>query len=281
MSNEVALFRDQREITMGSGGIDEITARLGGNSSYNRISLKGKKFRMIANGDEVASSTTPLDVVIVNASPDVGRNYFSATYNPKAKGEVADCWSLDGKRPDARSASPQSKSCDTCPKNIAGSGLNGSRACKYLRRLAVVLANDISNSEIYQLQLPATSMFGKAENGNMPLDAYVKQLMAYKHSVTGVVTELRFDPDSEVPKLYFRAVRALSQGERDIVMDKGQTPAALAAITFNPVSSKKGEEVPAPPQPAEPTVRSNTRPKTVEPAGSMEDTLAKWADTDD
>ena len=280
MSNEVSLFRDQKEITLGSGGVDEITSRLLGNASYNRISIKGKKFRMIANGAEAASTSNPLDVVIVNAAPAVGRNYFAKAFNPKAKGEVADCWSLDGNKPDPRSEAPQSRTCADCPQNVAGSGQNGSRACKYLRRLAVVLGNDIGNSEIYQLQLPATSMFGKVENGNAPLDAYVKQLAAYRHSVTGVVTELRFDEDSESPKLFFRAVRPLSESEKSIVQEKGQTPAALAAITFNPVSSKKADEVPAPPQPAEPTVRSSSRPKPPEPAGSMEDTLAAWA-TDD
>jgi hypothetical protein len=294
MATEMTLFRDSKDIVAGSAGIDEITKRMLGNANYKRISIKGGKFRMVVNGQETARCPTPhMDVVVVNAAPHVSRGFYAKTYDPAAVG-LPDCWSNDGVRPDPKSASPQGKSCDTCPQNIKGSGTNGKgRACRFSRRLAVVLANDIANSDVYQLQLPAASLFGKAESGNMPLDAYVKQLVGFNHSITGVVTEMRFDENAESPKLFFRAVRPLDAAEFAVVKQKGQSEDALAAITFNPTqmdTAKQSEAAPAPEPavfrdaPSEPTIRATARP-AVQPTVATktpEQILEEWNnETDD
>lgn len=301
MANEVALFRDEKGITLGNPqGLDETTKRLLGNASYKRVSIRGKKFRMIVNGAEAAKAPgNTLDVVVVNAAPAVSRHWYAKTYDPSAVG-MPDCWSNDGVRPDPRSAAPQGKTCETCPKNVQGSGANGSRACKFSRRLAVVLANDVHNSDVYQMQLPSTSIFGKMQNGNMPLDAYVKQLAGYNYSITQVVTELSFDDDSDSPKLFFRAVRRLTDEEKDVVTIKGTSPEAEAAISFNPAqmdTAKKAQEpTPAPPAAEaplfreeakaapeaeinEPTVRQskNKAPEPKEPV-DVDSMLNDWAD---
>ena len=88
---------------------------------------------------------------------------------------------------------------------------------------------------IYQVQLPPTSLFGKAVDENhMGLDAYVRHLAGYNYSITGVVTEMRFDPNSDSPKLYFRGFRQLNEAEREITAEQGQSEVALAAIRFSP-----------------------------------------------
>lgn len=296
MANEVTLFRDTTAVVAGTAGLDEITKRLLGNSNYKRISIKGGKFRMIVNGQETARAPgSTMDVVIVNAAPHVSRTFYAKTYDPTSVG-LPDCWSNDGVRPDPKAAMPQGKSCETCPQNIAGSGQNGKgRACRYSRRLAVVLANDVAHSDVYQLQLPAASLFGKAQNGNMPLDAYVKQLAGFNHSITGVVTELRFDENAESPKLFFRAVRPLEEAEFLVVKEKGQSEEATAAITFNPSqmdTAKKAEPAPAPAQeqpvfrdvPSEPTVRASAKPtpQPVVETKTAEQIMEEWnSDTDD
>ena len=134
--------------------------------------------------------------------------------------------------------------------NVAGSGSNGKgRACRYARRLAVVLANDVQQSDVYQIQLPPTSMFGKAKDENhMGLDAYVRHLAGYNFSITGVVTEMRFDPNAEAPRIYFRGVKRLTDEEREIVVEKSTSPEALAAIAFNPGSIDDPVMGPAKPQ---------------------------------
>lgn len=299
MANELTLFRDEKDVVLANPqGIDEVTKRLLGNADYKRISIRGKRFRMMVNGAEAAKAPGgTLDVVVVNAAPAVSRHWYAKTYDPSAVG-MPDCWSNDGVRPDPRSAAPQGKTCEGCPKNTSGSGANGARACKFSRRLAVVLANDVENSDVYQIQLPAASIFGKTQNGNMPLNAYVKHLRGYNYSITQVVTELAFDDDSDSPKLFFRAVRRLNEDEKNAVTIKGTSPEAEAAITFNPAqmdtAKKAPEPTPAPPAAekplfreeakaeadvAEPTVRQS-KSKAPEPKDpvDVDSMLTDWAD---
>lgn len=248
MSNEVSIFRDSNSLAAAAPqGVDEITRRLLGNTlNLKRISIRGGKWRKIVGGEQIAiSNSDKLDVVVVNAAPHVSRHWYNKGYDGKTVG-APDCWSNDGVRPDPKSKQPQWKQCEGCPKNIAGSGMNGQgRACRYARRLAVVLADDVQGSDVYQLQLPPTSMFGKAKDENhMGLDAYVRHLAGYNYSITGVVTEMRFDPNAEAPRIYFRPADRLSDEQRAIVIKKGQSQEALAAISFNPGSIDTGTAQP-------------------------------------
>jgi len=256
MSNEISIFRDEKNVTAAAPqGIDEITRRLLGNTlNLKRISIKGGKWRMVMGGEQVATSNSDrLEVVIVNAAPNVSRYFYNKGYDGKSVG-APDCWSNDGIRPDAKSKSPQWKTCEGCPKNVAGSGTNGQgRACRYARRLAVVLANDVQQSDVYQIQLPPTSMFGKAKDeDHMPLDAYVRHLAGYNYSITGVVTEMRFDPNAESPRIYFRALKRLTNEQREVITEKSQSSEALAAIAFNPGSIDTGTTKPAQSEPTKP-----------------------------
>lgn len=260
MSNAVSIFRDEKAVTVAAPqGVDEITRRLlgSGGVSLKRISIKGGKWRMVMGGENIATSNSDtLDVVVVNAAPHVSRYWYKEGYTGKNSG-APDCWSNDGTRPDPKARQPQANACEGCPKNIAGSGTNGTgRACRYARRLAVVLANDVEQSDVYQIQLPPTSMFGKAKDENhMGLDAYVRHLAGYNYSITGVVTEMRFDPNAEAPRIYFRGVKRLSDAEREIVAEKGQSQEALAAIAFNPGSIDAGPvSTPTAPVPVQPKV---------------------------
>lgn len=280
MSNAVSIFRDEKAVTVAAPqGVDEITRRLlgGGGTPIKRISIKGGKWRMMMSGEQIATSNSDtLDVVIVNAAPHVSRSWYKEGYTGKNPG-APDCWSNDGVRPDPKARQPQANQCEGCPKNIAGSGSNGTgRACRYSRRLAVVLANDVEQSDIYQIQLPATSLFGKARDENhMALDAYVRHLAGYNYSITGVVTEMRFDPNAEAPRIYFRGVKRLSDAEREVVVEKGQSPEALAAIAFNPGSIDAGQvTAQAAPAPAQPKA-SPFRDETPEPAQEAKPVVQK------
>jgi hypothetical protein len=91
------------------------------------------------------------------------------------------------------------------------------------------LENDI-RGDIYQLTLPAQSIFGAAENGKMPLQSYAKFLGGHGLPVTAVVTEMRFDTASATPRLTFKAVRPLDEDELTMTQEKGQSAEAKAAI---------------------------------------------------
>jgi hypothetical protein len=173
-----------------------------------------------------------MQVVIAAAAPSHSRTFYAGVYEEGEKVLPA-CFSNDGIKPDAESEKPQAKNCASCPQNIAGSGQNNSRACRFSHRLAVVLANDIEG-DVYQLVIPATSLFGKPEGGKLPLEAYTRYLAGHGVPITAVVTEMRFDTDSATPKLFFKAMRPLEESEWEIVQSKGQTQEAQNAIAFNP-----------------------------------------------
>ena len=274
--------------------LSETTKALMGSSDNRRISIKGGIFRMIVGSQEVAKNEDrAMNIIIVAAAPKTSRQYYAATYQEGVT-TAPDCWSADGSVPSATCANKQSNSCATCPQNIAGSGQGNSRACRHLHRLAVVLENDAVNGDVYGLTLAATSLFGKGENGKMPLFQYAKLLGAHGMNITDVVTEMRFDTDSATPKLIFRAVRPLEIADLEAVKEHGQTLEAKEAITVSYAASastaerSEPEELvfvqtakptnPKKPEASfeEPVVRKKEASATVT---SMDAVLAEWSDS--
>jgi hypothetical protein len=212
----------------------------GAGASGKRISIKGGVFRLLSDGKEVASIDERfLDVVVVNAATKIGRTFYLKQYDPDAPA-APDCWSADGEKPDASAANPQAARCADCPQNAKGSGNGESRACRFSQRLAVVLANDVEG-DVMQLQLPATSIFGKEENGNMPLQAYARFLAAQSVSPETVVTRMKFDTKSESPKLFFKPMRWLSEEEYATAVEQGQSEEAKRAVTMTVAQVDKVE----------------------------------------
>lgn len=308
--SEVALFHGKNAGALTiprRGELDAMTkALMGGSGGGNkRISIRGGIFRLMADGQEVAKNEDrAMEVVLVAAAPHTSRTYYAGTYQEGAV-TAPDCWSNDGNAPDPRSQNKQASKCDSCPMNIAGSGQGTSKACRFSHRLAVLLGNDIESSDVYQLVLPAQSIFGKGETGKMPLMAYAKFLGGNGLTLNSVVTEMRFDTSSATPKLTFRAMRPLTDGEWDISVEKGESSEAKNAISYNPSSLDKGETKPvfaaqagepvrqakpkaAPaPAPAEeeeeepaPVVREKKTAAAPKPQ-ELSDVLAAWGDDDE
>jgi hypothetical protein len=201
----------------------------GGGGSNKKIGLSGGVFRLIVGGKEVTvSKSREMNVVVVRTAASNSRTFYAGQYK---KGETAapDCSSLDGVTPDSGVADQQAGKCASCPQNIAGSGTGKSRACKYSRRLAVVMENDIAG-DVYELKLAATSIFGDGNGSDdMPLDAYVRRMDANNPPVNldDVVTRLKFDDNTDTPKLNFATVRFLSENESEIVQAQGSSPIAM------------------------------------------------------
>ena len=213
----------------------------GGAGSGKRVSIKGGVFRLIADGKEIAAVDERfLDVVIVKAAPKVARVFYAAKYDKDATASAPDCQSNDGDKPDPKSKDKQSDSCATCPQNVAGSGNGNSRACRYQQRLAVTLANNIEG-DVMQLSLPATSIFGKDEGDNRPLQAYARWLVAQGVDPSTVVTRMKFDTASESPKLFFKAMRWLTDEEFAQATTQGETADAKKAITMDAAGMDMGK----------------------------------------
>lgn len=213
----------------------------GGAASGQRVSIKGGVFRLIADGKEIAAVDERfLDVVIVKAAPKVARVFYAAKWDKDAAAVAPSCQSNDGDKPDPKSKDVQSESCATCPQNVAGSGTGNSRACRYQQRMAVVLANDIEGN-VMQLSLPATSIFGKEEGDKRALQAYARWLVAQGVDPSTVVTRMYFDTASESPKLFFKAMRWLTDDEFAQATTQGATPEATKAVTMDAGSMDMGK----------------------------------------
>ena len=209
---------------------DNLTGGSGGIKSH-RISLRGGRFRELVNGEQVnVKSDGFLNVVVINAAK-LSRTYYKGAYdaeNPSAP----TCWSPDTQTPsaDVPKAQIQASRCMDCPQNIKGSGQGESRACRFSQRLAILLEGQMDT--VYQLQLPATSIFGEARDGNMGMQAYAKYLKAHKTPSIAVVTQMSFDENSDTPKLFFKAVRPLNEDELNQAVSMKDSEDAIKAITL-------------------------------------------------
>jgi hypothetical protein len=174
MSNLSIFNQELPDFLRESQGLNELTKALAGSgNSSKRISIRGGVFRKVVGGEEVGKLTIrEMNVIIVNARKNVSRVFYAGKYNAD---EIVPptCWSNDGDVPDPAVEDKQGTHCATCPQNIAGSGDNGSRACRYQRRIAILLEGDMSG-DVYQLTLPSKSIFGKGEDKLHPFESYVK-----------------------------------------------------------------------------------------------------------
>lgn len=233
MPSDLAVFLNGATLPVRRGELDDLTKSLMGGSTYKRISLRGGLFRMIVNGKEVAvNEDRAMNVIIVAAAQKTSRAYYATAYTENTTSEP-DCQSSNGDVPNSNVPNPQASRCSECPQNIKGSGIGDSRACRFSRRLAVVLENDLDSGDVYQLVLPAKSLFGTGEANKMPLEQYAKFMAGHGISVTAVVTEMRFDTSADTPKLTFRAVRPLTDEELDQALVLGRSKNAIDAITYD------------------------------------------------
>lgn len=211
-----------------------------GSGAGKRISIKGNKFRLFVNGEQVSvSKEDHLNVVVVNAAP-ISRSYFEGTYDPNNP-SAPTCWSLDTRvpAPDVAAENKKSTRCTDCPMNVKGSGQGDSRACRFNQRLAITLEG--KPDEVYQMQLPATSLFGDGKNGKMPMQAYAKFLDAHDTPIIAVMTQMTLDENSETPKLFFKPVRPLTEEELHAAVAVKDSEDAIKAITFT-VAQTNGEK---------------------------------------
>ena len=197
-------------------------------SELRRLSFRDGGFVSIEDGWQQKVADT-VDVVVVNAA-NVSRLYYKDAYDTN-RTAMPMCWSATTQTPDegVPMSDRQSVRCMDCEKNIRGSGgrLN-SRACRFVQRLAVVLDGQFDT--VYQLQLSATSIFGRGKNNNKPLQEYAKFLGGRGTKIISVVTRIYVDSFSDFPRLCFKPVRSLTPSELRSVEGLKKDPATLQAI---------------------------------------------------
>lgn len=137
-----------------------------------------------------------LDVVIVSQAFE--NKYFTGKFDPN-KYEAPTCYALSvtgsDMVPHEDSKEKQSETCASCDKNKWGSAGNNSKgkACKEVRRLALIPANalkdgNVATAELAVISIPVTSARNWAN--------YVNTIAAeYSRAPWGMLTEIRVEPD--------------------------------------------------------------------------------------
>jgi hypothetical protein len=180
--------------------------------------------------------------------------------------------------------------------NIKGSGDNGGRACRFQRRIAVLLADDPSG-EVYQFNVPAKSLFGKGTGNVHPFESYVKYLLANGESPDAVVTNISFDSNADTMELLFTPLRGVTD-EEYIVVKAAQAKPETKRYTMITVAQTDGVkkqpiavEAKAAPKvarseepedaPAEPVKRAAKKQEAApKPKQDIADVVSAWGEDD-
>jgi len=282
MSN-VSTFNENLPAHLQNVKLDDFTkafANSGG--SVKRITLRGRVFRLVDGGKEIAKNTDPhMDVVIVNGSRTVQKSYYARDYDPDETSSP-DCWSSDGERPDADVADPQCARCKECPKAVKGSGSGGKgAACRFSMRLAVVLRNNVGG-DIYQLILPQKSLFGQGDVESMPFLQYAKYVAQSGFNLNMMATRMSFDTDADFPKLVFKNAGFLDKDEYDTAIKQGESTIAINAskLSFRKRDAADVPKLEAPVEAAsEPVKRAEkAKPAPAVSKGNLADIVDSWGE---
>lgn len=262
--SEMTLFQSGSALPahLRRGALSGLTKSLMGGGNSKRISIESNVFRMLVGGKEVAvNEDRAMNIIIVRAAENNARTYYGGQYEKGVKARPV-CWSDDSVKPAEGVKAPQNKSCAGCPQDIKGSGQGDSKACRYSRRLAVLLASDIQG-DIYAMNINASSLFAQGEGRKMGLQQYARFLGGHGIEVNAVVTEMRFDTSANM-KLVFSAVRPLEEDEWALIQSRMEEQAAIDAVTQTVADIDGVTETPA--APAESPVF--IQPKAAAPASA-------------
>lgn len=259
MTTNLAIFKNPNAVvasTRASSALgQQIAANLGG---LRRIQTNTNgTFKRIVNGEQIGRAIRgEFNAIIVAQLPKVSRTFYASDYDPDAKPALPDCWSNLGDKPDAKAPNPQGASCASCPKDVVGSGKNGNgRACRFQRRIAILLEGDTSG-DVYQLNIPGKSLFGKGDGNTHPYESYGRYLVANGSAPDLVVTTVAYDLDADTMELQFTPVRPITDEEYDLVLAAQADPetqryiqltvSEAAATKEEPTAKPKAKEEPKP-----------------------------------
>ena len=284
MSNDLVTILSNNPAIVQTGLDEDTLAVAGGARQGNkRISIKGGVFRKYAGGKEIgAIEDRHMNVIFVKMAHKASRMYYEGAYQEGQKVSPV-CWSADSETPDLEVKSPLASSCASCPKSVKGSGQGGTgTACRLSWRTAVVLPQD-PGGDVMQLVLPATSAFGKEDNGRFPFRAYVQHLASHNVSAGRVITKMQFDTKAPTPKVLFSPVGAVSEEDLEIIARQAKSAAAEAAVKLNVYqmdteTESQSTQIEMVEEVAEPVKReSKTSDDAKSSSADVADVVKKWS----
>lgn len=222
----LAIFKQQNAVAVsGNRELSDLAKSLATSTTSRRIQTNTNgTFKRIVNGEQIGNAVRgEINVIIVGALPKVSRIYYKEKFDPNKEATLPNCWSNLGDKPEAAAADKQHDNCADCPQNIKGSGDNGGKACRYQRRISVLVEGDPSG-DVYQFNVPAKSLFGKGTGNVHPFESYVKFLIANGESPDNVVTNISFDANADTMELLFTPLRNISDEEYALVKASQSKP---------------------------------------------------------
>lgn len=262
-------------------------------NSVPRISLRGREFRLVESGEEIAKFRDELDVIILGVEPGPGRmikTFYKGGYTSGAK-EPPTCSSDDGIAPASWVNEKQSPQCGTCPKNVFGSAKGPSgkptKACRDSKRIWVKLADTNKvGDKVYDpgpfddritfgVGITVASLKAFSDHG--------KLLDSLGQGPSVCVTTLVMQ-DMEYPQLDFKlkswlgpeeAPKALAIAERRPWKMHANVGLALAAPDGN--KSSLPTSLPGVPAHLQQTSDANiVEAVPTKPVGNIDDAIGKW-----
>jgi hypothetical protein len=294
MSNNVSIFTGQTGVST-ERRQSALAQKLATTSTVSNRRIQANingTFKKIVNGEQVGNAIRgEFNAIVVGMLTNVSRIYYKEKFDPNKEATLPNCWSNNGDKPEAGASDPQHGNCADCPRNIKGSGENGGKACRYQRRVSLMLEGDESGT-VYQFNIPAKSLFGKGTGNIHPFESYVKFLVNNGMSPDLVVTNISFDSNAETMELVFSPVREVSDAEYALVLAAQKRPETemytkLTAAQTDGVSKTPKLDKPAPvvtrseepeeEEVAEPVKRTKKKEEET-PAAESEDPLASIID---
>ena len=273
MSNNVSIFTGQTGVST-QRGQTALGAQLAANkpTSNNRrvqANINGT-FKKMVNGDQVGDAIRgEFNAIIVGMLTNVSRRYYKEKFDPNKEATLPNCWSNLGDKPEQGAADPQHVNCADCAMNIKGSGDNGGRACRYQRRVSLILEGDESGT-VYQFNIPAMSLFGKGVGNVHPFESYVKYLTNNDMSPDLVVTNICYDTNAETMELLFSPVREITDTEFELVTAAQERPETEAYTKLTVAHTDGVTKLPPAAEKAAPKVVRSEEPDEAEKEGVAE-----------
>lgn len=296
MSNITTLSQDLPDFLQNAPISDLTKSLVGGKTSVaKRITHKNGIFRKMVGQEEMGKTKGALDVIIVNASPAVGRIFYMKQWTPDAEPTAPDCFSNNGRTPDAKAANPQSDRCDTCSQNIKGSGQGSSKACRFSRRLAVALVDDFGTAlegEVYQINLASKSLFGESVGENTaPFETYAKYVANNGKSIDWIITRITSNEDNDNQSILFTPVGHINKAQYAVTSELATKEEVKRLVVMTPYQAESAgnkalaapkaaavaeddEEVEAPKK--RPSVKSNTEAPAAKK--NLDSVVKAWSD---
>lgn len=220
MSN-VTIFKNQTGVSTNTRTLSSLAKSLAPKSTITTRRIQANNlgtFKRLINGEVVGTPVRgEINVIILDMLQKVSRTFYKDKFDPNKEATLPDCWSNLGDKPEASAPNPQHSNCADCPMNIKGSGENGGRACKFQRRIAVLVEGDPSG-EVYQFNVPAKSLFGNGVGNTHPFESYIKFLIANGESPDRVITNIKYDDNADTMELVFSPIRNISDAEYELVV---------------------------------------------------------------